>query len=139
MILTVLVSGMLLNIADFTLFFSESLKDTLAWLCENNCLSGKSCILVGNKADLARTRAVDTAEGCDLAVQYGLKFTETSPGLGHHIDELLVGIVMQLRLHEDRSPAQQPQHSIKQTLRGFLNIFTGKEDEKRKSCRNLNM
>ena len=115
------------------------MKDTLAWLSENNCLYGKSGILVGNKADLARTRAVDTAEGCDLAVQYGLKFTETSPGMGHHIDELLVGIVMQLRLHEDRSPAQHSQHSIKQTLRGFLNIFTGKEDEKRKSCRNLNM
>ena len=94
---------------------------------------------MGNKADLARTRAVDTAEGCDLAVQYRLKFTETSPGLGHHIDELLVWIVMQLRLHEDRSPAQQPQQSVKQALRGFLHIFTGREDEKRKSCRNLNM
>lgn len=116
----------------------ESMKCSLAWLSENNCLGGKSAILVGNKADLARTRVVDTVEGCDLAVQYGLKFTETSPGMGHHIDELLVGIVMQLRLHENRSPAQ-PQHSIKQTLKGFLNIFTGKEDEKRKSCRNLNM
>ena len=123
-----------------SIYFPDWLKDSLAWLCENNCLSGKSCILVGNKADLARTRAVDTAEGCDLAVQYRLKFTETSPGLGHHIDELLVGIVMQLRLHEDRSiHPQQPQHSVKQTLRGFLNIFTGREDEKRKSCRNLNM
>jgi len=116
----------------------ESMKDILIWLSENNCLSGKSAILVGNKADLARTRVVDIGEGCDLAVQYGLKFTETSPGMGHHIDELLVGIVMQLRLHENRSPAQ-PQQSIKQTLKGFLNIFTGKEDEKRKSCRNLNM
>ena len=94
---------------------------------------------MGNKADLARTRVVDTVEGCDLAVQYGLKFTETSPGMGHHIDELLVGIVMQLRLHENRFFQPQPQQSFKQTLRGFLNIFTGKEDEKRKSCRNLNM
>jgi hypothetical protein len=40
---------------------------------------------------------VEATEGCDLAVQYGVKFTETSPGCGHHIDELLVGIVMQLR------------------------------------------
>jgi len=117
----------------------ESLKSSLAWLSENNCLGGKSGILVGNKADLARTRVVDTVEGCDLAVQYGLKFTETSPGMGHHIDELLVGIVMQLRLHENRFFQPQPQQSFKQTLRGFLNIFTGKEDDKRKSCRNLNM
>ena len=107
-------------------------------LSENNFLAGKSAILVGNKADLARTRVVDTGDGCDLAIQFGVKFTETSPGMGHHIDELLVGIVMQLRLHENRSP-NQPQHGIKQTLKGFLNIFTGKEDEKRKSCRNLNM
>ena len=40
---------------------------------------------------------VETAEGCNLAVKFGVKFTETSPGMGHHIDELLVGIVMQLR------------------------------------------
>ena len=93
---------------------------------------------MANKSDLARTRVVDTVEGCDLAVQYGLKFTETSPGMGHHIDELLVGIVMQLRLHERRSPVVT-QHKIQQTLRGFFNIFTGKEDVKRKSCRNLNM
>jgi hypothetical protein len=44
-----------------------------------------------------RSRLVEATEGCDLAVQYGVKFTETSPGCGHHIDELLVGIVMQLR------------------------------------------
>ena len=83
---------------------------------------------MGNKADLARTRAVDTAEGCDLAVQYGLKFTETSPGLGHHIDELLVGIVMQLRLHEDRSiHPQQPQHSVEQALRGSSIFSLGRK------------
>ena len=57
----------------------------------------RSAILVGNKADLARSRLVQTGEGCDLAVEFGVKFTETSPGMGHHIDELLVGIVMQMR------------------------------------------
>ena len=52
---------------------------------------------VGNKADLERSRVLQTSEGCDLAVEFGAKFTETSPGMGHHIDELLVGIVMQMR------------------------------------------
>ena len=52
---------------------------------------------MGNKADLARSRLLQTVEGCDLAVEFGVKFTETSPGMGHHIDELLVGIVMQMR------------------------------------------
>ena len=52
---------------------------------------------MGNKADLERSRVLQTSEGCDLAVEFGAKFTETSPGMGHHIDELLVGIVMQMR------------------------------------------
>ena len=52
---------------------------------------------MGNKADLARSRLLQTTDGCDLAVEFGVKFTETSPGMGHHIDELLVGIVMQMR------------------------------------------
>ena len=107
-------------------------------MCENNWLGNKPGILVGNKSDLARARIVDTEEGCDLAVQYGLKFTETSPGMGHHIDELLVGIVMQLRLNEKKGPSSQPS-SLKQAFKGFLNIFTGKMEEKRRSCRNLNM
>ena len=34
-------------------------------------------------------------------LRYGVKFTETSPGCGHHIDELLVGIVLQLRYLTD--------------------------------------
>ena len=55
-------------------------------------MAGKSCILVGNKADLARSRLVQTVEGCDLAVTHGVKFAETSPGMGHHIDELLFGL-----------------------------------------------
>ena len=52
---------------------------------------------MGNKADLERSRVLQTSDGCDLAIEFGAKFTETSPGMGHHIDELLVGIVMQMR------------------------------------------
>ena len=54
-------------------------------------------VQVGNKADLERSRVLQTSDGCDLAIEFGAKFTETSPGMGHHIDELLVGIVMQMR------------------------------------------
>lgn len=75
----------------------EHAKRSLRWLASSNSMAGKSSILVGNKADLARSRVVETGEGCDLAVEFGVKFTETSPGMGHHIDELLVGIVMQMR------------------------------------------
>ena len=60
-----------------------------------------SCAQVGNKTDLERSRVLSTSDGEDLAVEFGVKFTETSPGMGHHIDELLVGIVMQMRFVED--------------------------------------
>ena len=60
-----------------------------------------SCVQVGNKTDLERSRVLSTSDGEDLAVEFGVKFTETSPGMGHHIDELLVGIVMQMRFVED--------------------------------------
>jgi len=113
---------------------------SLSWLRQNNYLGDKRVILVGNKADLVRSRCVDTSEGCDLAVQFNVKFTETSPGMGHQIDELLVGIVMQLRLHDGHEVQvrQEAASSLKQTVKGIFNMFTGKEDEKKKSCRNLN-
>ena len=59
------------------------------------------CAQVGNKTDLERSRVLSTSDGEDLAVEFGVKFTETSPGMGHHIDELLVGIVMQMRFVRD--------------------------------------
>merc|ERR1711953_964390 len=79
-------------------------------------------------------------DGEDLAVEFGVKFTETSPGMGHHIDELLVGIVMQMRLRENNSGSRQPQATLKETVKGFFSMLAGgKTDEKRKSCRNLNI
>jgi len=117
----------------------EYAKKCLRWLTSSNTLAGKSSILVGNKADLERSRVLQTSEGCDLAVEFGAKFTETSPGMGHHIDELLVGIVMQMRLRENNAHSRQPQATLKETVKGFFNLLAGKGDEKRKSCRNLNI
>merc|ERR1712038_990130 len=97
----------------------EYAKKCLRWLTSSNSLAGKSSILVGNKADLERSRVLQTSDGCDLAVEFGAKFTETSPGMGHHIDELLVGIVMQMRLSENKGPSSQPS-SLKQAFMGFL-------------------
>ena len=52
---------------------------------------------MGNKTDLARSRKVTTNQGCEAALTAGVKFSETSAGIGHLVDELLVGIVMQCR------------------------------------------
>uniref|UniRef100_UPI00358E45C3 GTP-binding protein RAD-like n=1 Tax=Myxine glutinosa TaxID=7769 RepID=UPI00358E45C3 len=55
-------------------------------------------ILVGNKSDLVRARGVSFDEGRTCAAEHGCKFIETSAALGHNSEELLVGIVRQIRL-----------------------------------------
>ncbi|XP_023349355.1 ras-related protein Rap-2a [Eurytemora carolleeae] len=119
----------------------DSLKyadSCLDWLSKYGSLLEKPCILVGNKSDLARSRVIEPTEGCDLAVKYQVKFTESSPGCGHMVDELLVGIVLQLRLYENKEPKTH-HRTIKETVRGLLSLVTGKEEERRKQCRNLNV
>ena len=51
---------------------------------------------------------MNPADGRDLAISYGAKFMEISVGMNLKCDELLVGILHQLRLKEDQvtvSPA----------------------------------
>jgi len=109
----------------------EYAKKCLRWLTSSNNLAGKSSILVGNKTDLERSRVLSTSDGEDLAVEFGVKFTETSPGMGHHIDELLVGIVMQMRLRENNSGSRQPQATLKETVKGFFSIWRGARQTRR--------
>ena len=35
-------------------------------------------------------------------MKYGCKYIETSPGINHNVDELLVGMLAQIQLHEER-------------------------------------
>ena len=56
---------------------------------------------VGNKVDLERSRQVATTEGKELARSYDAKFIETSAGLEHNVDELLVGVLKQILLRQD--------------------------------------
>ncbi|XP_055321054.1 GTP-binding protein REM 1 [Sitodiplosis mosellana] len=66
------------------------------WTSEN--IAQKAVILVGNKADLARSRTVTSEEGKAMATAYDCKFIETSVGINHNVDELLVGLLTQIRL-----------------------------------------
>ena len=58
---------------------------------------------VGNKVDLERSRQVATTEGKELARSYDAKFIETSAGLKHNVDELLVGVLKQILLRQESS------------------------------------
>ncbi|KAJ8979289.1 hypothetical protein NQ317_004434 [Molorchus minor] len=77
-------------------------EDTLNYLWREGYTQEKSVIVVGNKADLARARVISANEGKALAVARDCKFIETSSGIQHNVDELLVGILKQIRLKESR-------------------------------------
>lgn len=70
----------------------------LQTLWTSDTVSTKAVILVANKADLVRSRAVTTEEGKSVATSYDCKYIETSVGINHNVDELLVGILSQIRL-----------------------------------------
>ena len=61
--------------------------------------------------------------------------------MGHHVDELLVGIVMQIRLREtETEPNSRQKHSLTQKIfQGFMSLVKGKEDKNRLACKNLNI
>lgn len=62
----------------------------------------RGAIMVGNKTDLERQREVPVQVGKKLAKEINCKFIETSSGLDHNVDELLVGIVAQVKLNPQR-------------------------------------
>ncbi|CRK89669.1 CLUMA_CG003390, isoform A, partial [Clunio marinus] len=74
----------------------------LLYLKENEMMLTRGAILVGNKTDLERQREVTMQAGKKLAKEIGCKFIETSSGLDHNVDELLVGIVAQVKLNPQR-------------------------------------
>uniref|UniRef100_T1JND4 Uncharacterized protein n=1 Tax=Strigamia maritima TaxID=126957 RepID=T1JND4_STRMM len=47
-----------------------------------------------------RTRLVSSQDGRALASTFNIKYIETSVGINHHVDELLVGALAQIRLKQ---------------------------------------
>ncbi|XP_076669647.1 uncharacterized protein LOC143369498 isoform X2 [Andrena cerasifolii] len=73
-------------------------EEVLQTLWRSDHVSARAVILVGNKVDLVRSRLVSTEEGKSMATSYDCKFIETSVGINHNVDELLVGLLTQIRL-----------------------------------------
>ncbi|XP_030768143.1 GTP-binding protein REM 1 isoform X2 [Sitophilus oryzae] len=111
-------------------------------------LRSRPAILVANKIDLARSRTVSTQDGKCVACMFKAKFIEISVGINHNVDELLVGILTQIRLkaenYDDSSHQQQWYKSrgmVKASMKArqmFTWLF-GKEDSKFKNCENLHI
>lgn len=72
--------------------------DALERLWHSETVGTKAVILVANKTDLVRGRAVSTEEAKSAATQFDCKYIETSVAINHNVDELLVGLLTQIRL-----------------------------------------
>lgn len=82
--------------------FSKA-EQLLIMLQEIDLIRSRCCILVANKIDLARSRAVSTQDGKCMACTYRVKFIEVSVGINHNVDELLAGVLSQIRLKREFS------------------------------------
>ncbi|XP_016928892.3 GTP-binding protein RAD isoform X2 [Drosophila suzukii] len=126
-------------------------KQILSRLQDMDLLRHRPTILVANKIDLARSRAVSAQDGKCLACTFGAKFIEVSVGINHNCDELLAGTLTQIRLKKDQvqlqgpRDASSPAHWYKSRsvmlasmkARQMLTWILGKEDSKFKHCENL--
>ncbi|BFG05750.1 uncharacterized protein DMAD_04416 [Drosophila madeirensis] len=81
-------------------------KQILSRLQDMDLHRHRPIILVANKIDLARSRAVSAQDGKCLACAFGAKFIEVSVGINHNCDELLAGTLTQIRLKKDQNMLQ---------------------------------
>ncbi|CAH2057304.1 unnamed protein product, partial [Iphiclides podalirius] len=129
--------------------------ELLQYLAREQFTVERTVVLVGNKADLARARQVTTNEGKALATSRDCKFIETSSGIQHNVDELLVGILKQIRLKESRDKKQAKKISKQESkssklassrthislsiARELLHKICINDISKSKSCENLHV
>jgi len=108
-------------------------KQILSRLQDMDLMRHRPTILVANKIDLARSRAVSaqgklhdfkpfsafpqlalinvcfssfSQDGKCVACTFGAKFIEVSVGINHNCDELLAGTLTQIRLKKDQNLLQ---------------------------------
>lgn len=106
----------------------------LAYLRMSGIMEQKSVILVANKTDLVRNRVIKPVEGKNIAVHYNIKYIETSPGINHNVDELLVGVLTQIRLRRKRG--EQRKNSATK-VKSFLGKILNFNADAMKSCTNF--
>lgn len=111
--------------------------------CKNHCcnyIHDYSSIIINIHNSLIITEARAAAN------QYDSKYAETSAALNHHVDELLVGVLSQIRLKHD--PGAVEEHEAHKThkehrkgsfriAKGILTKLFRKHSKKDKSCENL--
>lgn len=131
----------------------EVAGEILNYLWREHYTQERSVIVVGNKSDLERSRTISSNKGKLLATSRECKFIETSSGMQHNVDELLVGVLKQIRLRETRDKKLKRQGSKARNLsklhgsKTALSLNLAREilnkiclnDSKSKSCENLHV
>ncbi|XP_017887707.1 GTP-binding protein RAD [Ceratina calcarata] len=131
-------------------------EEYLERLHDQDLLRRRPAILVGNKVDLVRSRVVSSQDGKCVACTHRVKFIEVSVGINHNVDDLLVGILSQIRLKNVQSNAEnragngtsegsghwyKSRGVVRASMkaRQMLTWLFGKEDSKFKNCENLHV
>lgn len=82
------------------------------------------------------------SEGRKIAEEYDCKYTEVSAAFNHKVDDLLVGILKQIRLNPERTRKQRPQDSdqiscVTKAHQNVLSRILKGTKRMTKSCENL--
>ncbi|XP_059156716.1 GTP-binding protein REM 1-like [Physella acuta] len=109
----------------------------------------RAIVLVANKIDLVRKRKVSAEAARLVAETYDCKYAEVSASLNHHLDELLVGILTQIRLHMRipfttiSFPGKEPRAEKTRPVKGprsfFMRLFRRYGRKSERPCENLHV
>ncbi|ELT87346.1 hypothetical protein CAPTEDRAFT_220080 [Capitella teleta] len=89
----------------FSLTDYESFDDAVDLLHElrkQELLQQTAVVLVANKSDIVRLRVLEAEDAKTMATRYDVKYIEVSAVLNHKVDDLLAGVLQQIRLKERR-------------------------------------
>jgi len=123
---------------DFSSYlFAQTVIDRLSRIMRSE---KNPIILVANKADMVRNRKVKSSLGKELATENNIKYIETSSGINHNIDELLVGIYTQIHLRQNLGNANSSRKgSLTNKVGSFLGSLLTSRSKQAKSCSNLSV
>lgn len=80
-----------------------------------------------------------------MAIKYGCKYIETSPGINHNVDELLVGMLTQIQLRIEANAAAggaagaSAKTKVGLKVKDLLERVWKLQNNKSKSCGNLHV
>jgi len=82
----------------------QSFEDVKTWIrsIDQNCDTSVQKILLGNKCDLEDQRVVSKESGQQLAINYGLKFLETSSKESINVEEAFTTIARDIKAFHDQ-------------------------------------